>query len=332
MAEQTLIRWGLLGCGHIAKTFVRSFHASRGSELLACAASQQSRAEDFAAHFGIPKVHQNYLALVQDESLDVIYIATTHNFHFEHIMLCLKHNKHVLCEKPLTVNAEQARKVKAEASKRNLLVVEAVWTRFLPAINALKHMLDAKVIGQLKSLYANFSLNRVMKDEHRLLNPALAGGALLDLGIYPITFADIVFDQPVVSCKASAVMSHTGVDEVSNYLVAYEGGQTALLSAGFRQSAPIEAIIYGDAGHIKVPHFLGARSIEVYVDGQAPATHDFHFDDDEKFRFEIEHVNDCLKRGLRSSSILPLETSIHMLALMDELRAQFGLKYPDEPA
>ncbi|WP_395338263.1 Gfo/Idh/MocA family protein [Ningiella sp. W23] len=330
MHKNRPIRWGMIGCGHIAETFVKSFRAVSNAELCACAASDVERAKAFATEYNIEHVHQSYSALVDDESIDVVYIATTHNFHFEHIMLCLAHNKHVLCEKPLTVNAMQAKLVQVEANKRNLLVVEAVWTRFLPAITALQTSLKEEVIGTIKTVYANFCLNRVLPDEHRLMNLKLAGGALLDLGIYPITFADIVFNAKPVKATASAIMSHTGIDQVSNYLLEFEGGKTALLSAGFRQSAPVEALIYGDKGHIRVPHFLGAREFQVYRDGQEPSIHKYDYNHDDKFSFEIEHLNTCLRQSRYNSEILPLSKSVEIVELMDNLRSQFNLKYTED--
>lgn len=321
------IFWGIIGCGHIAHTFADAFAVIPGGRIVACAATNADRSSAFAKQYNISTVHADYASLAADSSIDAVYIATTHNFHFEHIMLCLANNKHVLCEKPITINAKQATQVQAEALKRNLLVVEAVWTRFLPAIQALKAMLSQGVIGNVKSMYANFSLNRALPDEHRLMNPELAGGALLDLGIYPITMADIVFGGAPQSAVASAIMTHTGVDQVSNYLLNFENGATALLSSGFRQSAPIQASIYGDKGYINVPMFLGAKSFDVKLDDQAIQSYHFDYVDEHKFRFEIEHFQQCLQQGLTESPILPLSKSLQIVKLMDNLRAQFALRY-----
>nr|WP_136250997.1 Gfo/Idh/MocA family oxidoreductase [Ningiella ruwaisensis] len=324
------IRWGIIGCGHIAKTFVSSFNAVEGATLVACAASEHQRAQAFAKEHGIAKTYEDYHALVQSNDIDVVYIATTHNFHFEHIKLCLAHNKHVLCEKPLCINAKQAREIQALAKTQQRLVVEAVWTRFLPAIQSLKEMLDNKVIGNITSVYCNFSLNRELADEHRLMNPKLAGGALLDLGIYPITFADIVFDEKPSRANASAIKSHTGVDKVSSYMLTYSDGASALLSAGFKQSAVIEAKVHGELGYIEIPHFLGANCFTVHLDGKDPKTYSYPYNDTEKFRFEIEHVNNCLKKHYSDSPILSLSKSIDLLDIMDELRTQFELVYDDD--
>jgi predicted dehydrogenase len=321
------IRWGIIGCGAIAETFVNSFRNTHGGSLIACAASLQARAQAFAHTHNIEKVHDHYQALVSDPEIDAVYIATTHNFHFEHIMLCLKHNKHVLCEKPLTVNAEQAKHVQALALEKKRLVVEAVWTRFLPAIKALQKVLSDELIGKVKSIHANFSLNRIMPDEHRLLNPALAGGALLDLGIYPLSLAHIVMGKMPINARASAIMSRTGVDEISNYFLEYDDGVTALLSSGFRQSAPCEAKIYGELGYIEVPQFLGAQSFTVYLDGETPQVQTHKFEQGTQFSFEIQHMHECIGRGLSDSPIMPMQTSVDMMTLMDELRAQFGLVY-----
>ncbi|WP_371194008.1 Gfo/Idh/MocA family protein [Glaciecola sp. SC05] len=321
------IRWGILGCGNIASTFAQSIGQVHGGELCACAAGEFGRASMFAKRHKIKKVHTDYSSLVADNSIDAIYIATTHNFHFEQIMLCLANHKHVLCEKPITINAKQARQVQLAAQKHNLLVLEAVWTRFLPAIEALQNVLKQEIIGNVKSLYANFSINLDISDEHRLLNLDLAGGALLDLGIYPITMADIVFQKPPTHAKASALMTNTGVDELSSYMLNYAEGQTALLSAGFRQCAPTEALIFGDKGYIRVPNFLGAKSFEVVLDNQPTQYFEYDYKDEYCFQFEINHFHRCLEQGLTDSPVLPLAKSFEIVQLMDILRAQFNLVY-----
>lgn len=328
-SDNELYRWGILGCGNIANTFARSMALSSNGKLFACAARDVSRAQSFAKQYDIAHVENDYVSLVRREDIDAVYIATTHNFHFEQIVLCLKHNKHVLCEKPLTLNAAQARLVSQIAKERNLLVVEAVWTRFLPAIQALQNRINENIIGTISSVYVNFSIQPDVSNTHRLMNKSLAGGALLDLGIYPLTFADLVYSQAPQSIEATAKMSETGVDESSHYLLGYAGGETALLSASFTRTAPIQAVIYGDKGHIVVPHFLGAQGFEVLINGEPTVQHDYKYDDTAPFIFEIEHFHDCLADSVVTSPIHPLEKSILLLDIMDDIRGKIGLKYEE---
>lgn len=340
------VNWAVLGCGNIAKTFMTGIENVSNATVIACGASDVNRAQVFAESFDIPQHFGDYLSMLHERSIHAVYIATTHNFHFEHIMLCLQNGKHVLCEKPLTLNAKQAEKAYALAKHNNLLLVEAVWTRFLPAILALQAELAKNTIGNIQCVQANFSLNREFPDTHRLKNPALAGGALLDLGIYPITIADIVFGKAPVSITSNRIDTNTGVDENSFYTLEYDTGAVAQLSAGFGMSGPTYANIMGDKGVVCVPFFLGAKTFTVTLEGQAPQVHDYYFDESDNFKFEIEHFTKVLLGALNnissdvngasdseiplSSNIMPAQTTLRMMSIMDTIREQWGLTYANE--
>ncbi|MFT4654550.1 MAG: putative dehydrogenase [Kangiellaceae bacterium] len=340
------INWAVLGCGHIAKTFMAGIESVSNATVIACAASDINRAKAFAESWAIPHHFGNYLSMLHERSIHAVYIATTHNFHYENIMLCLQHGKHVLCEKPLTLNAKQAKKAYALAEQNNLLLVEAVWTRFLPAILGLQAELAKNIIGNIQCVQANFSLNRDFPDTHRLNNPLLAGGALLDLGIYPITIADVVFGKSPISITSNRIDTATGVDKNSFYTLQYDTGAVAQLSAGFGMSGPTYATIMGDKGVISVPFFLAAKSFIVTLEGQAPQLHDYHFDESDNFKFEIMHFTQILldaennisadnngraQRDIRlSSNIMPAQTTLRMMSIMDTIREQWGLTYANE--
>jgi predicted dehydrogenase len=247
------------------------------------------------------------------------------------VKLCLNAGKHVLCEKPLTVNANQTKVLIELASKNNVLLMEAVWTRFLPAIRSLQSAIQEGLIGEVVTVKADFSLNRELPTTHRLRNPELAGGALLDLGIYPITIASIVFQNAPHSIYAQCVLDdETGVDQRGFYTIDFGQGKTALLTSGYTQAAPCEAVISGTKGHIIVPHFLGAKSYQVCVQDEAPQVIDLPFDEGHEFCAEIEHFHDCLENGLTQSPIFPLNKTLEMMQTMDEIRRQWGLKYSEE--
>lgn len=331
------INWAVLGCGHIAKTFMSGANNVSHAHVMACASSDADRAKAFAEQFGIAKHFGSYQEMLQERSIHAVYVATTHNFHFENILMCLRNGKHVLCEKPLTLNAEQADQCYKLAKQNKLLLIEAVWTRFLPAISALKEVLNAHTIGEVQCVQANFSINRELPETHRLNNPILAGGALLDLGIYPITIADIVFGKTPVNIESQHIKSRTGVDKNSFYTLQYECGAVAQLSAGFGMSGLCFANIMGDKGHISIPFFLGAKSFTVTLEGQEPQQHSFEFDEADNFKFEIEHVTQVLQEALQgnqhksiTSNIMPEETTIRMMRIMDIIRKQWGLSYADE--
>ena len=364
-ANVPIINWGVLGCGHIAQTFMAGIADVKNAHVIACAASDATRAADFASTFNIQAHYASYIAMLQQRNIHAVYIATTHNFHFEHIMLCLAHGKHVLCEKPLTLNAQQAQKAYDLAREHNLLLVEAVWTRFLPAIRALQNVLQEGVIGNVQGMQVNFSINRDVPNTHRLKNQSLAGGALLDLGIYPITIADIVFDKTPVNIQSHCIKANTGVDQNSFYTLVYDSGAVAQLSAGFNMSGPIFANIMGDKGFIHVPFFLGAKSFSVTLEGEEPKDYVYDFESNQNFTFEITHMTQILLKGLYNiahsnivdtsvdthlnvplasqisdsstlasdtlcSDIMPASTTLRVMSIMDTIREQWGLRYENE--
>jgi len=326
----THIKWGILGCGHIAETFIAGLAGSPIGQLHGCAAREYAKAKAFASKHNIVKSYESYQALLADPDIDAIYVATTHNAHFDCVKASLIAGKHVLCEKPISINAALTNTLIELSKQHQRFLMEAVWTRFLPAIIALKTELKNGIIGDIRTVKADFSLCRELPVSHRLRDKNLAGGALLDLGIYPITMASIVFDKAPVKIASHAVMDSTGVDERSFYLFDYENGQSASLVAGYTHQSPCEAIICGSLGYIKVPFFLGAQSFEVFIEGQAPVIHKYPFEAHQNFHFEIEHAHECINKGLIESPLLAHKTSLEMMKTMDDLRAQWGLKYPFE--
>lgn len=324
------VNWGILGCGGIANKFAVSLLALNSGKLAACASRTIEKAGEFADRHRIEKRYSTYNDLVNDPGIDAIYIATPHNFHYEQTKLCLEHGKHVLCEKPFTVNAAQASELTALAKEKNRFLMEGVWTRFLPAVQKLKELLAEGVIGEVKTVRADFCFASGCGPEHRLLNPDLAGGALLDVGIYPIHFASIIFGKQPIRIQSSAVIGKTGVDEISFYLFEYGNGKTAQLSSSVTTQAPVDAIVSGEQGYIRIPHFLGAKTLEIRRKGAEPETLEFPCPDMEMFKYEIAHAMECIAAGKTESEILPHSETLAILKTMDALRAEWGLKYPGE--
>lgn len=324
-------RWGIIGCGWIANTFASSLKALNHGTLLAGASITPGRAQAFADKHGMARSYSSYESLVGDPNIDAVYVATTHNHHYQNVRLCLENGKHVLCEKPFTVNASQARGLVALARDRNLFLMEAVWTRFLPSIVKLQQLLAAGVIGDVQTVYANFCLGKTVDPSHRLRNINLAGGALLDLGIYPISMADIVYHQHPSRIVSSATMDKvTGVDEHSYYLFEYGEGQKAVLSASYSQAAPSEALVCGTKGFIRLPHFHGAQQLHIHRTGEEPQILEFPYAEGENFKFEIAHAMEYIAAGKTESEILPLSKTLETMEIMDTLRSQWNFTYPDE--
>ncbi|HBW97308.1 MAG TPA: gfo/Idh/MocA family oxidoreductase [Pseudoalteromonas sp.] len=322
------VNWGIIGCGNIAHTFAKSIAHCANAQLIGAASTSEQRAKEFATHYSV-KGYESYQALMQCPHIDAIYIANTHEQHFKTIAQCLVHDKHVLSEKPITVNAQQLTTLNQLAEQQNCFLMEGVWMRFLPAIVKLQQLLSEGVIGKVHSVNANFSLAGNFADSHRLMNPATAGGALLDLGIYPISIADVVFNKAPEQIKSLVHKSTTGVDERSVTLINYGQGQFTQLSSALQQNGPTEACILGEHGYIRIAEFVGAQSLELHLNAQQVQQFDFSFNDDENFKFEIAHVSECILQQQTQSNVLPLSTSLRVMHIMDTLRAQWQLKYSD---
>jgi predicted dehydrogenase len=325
------IKWGIMGCGGIAHMFASSLNALDNGTLLAGASRSPGRAQAFAEKHGMERVYTDYKSLVLDPDVDAVYIATTHNFHFENAKLCLENGKHVLCEKPFTINADQTEELIALAREKKRFMMEAVWTRFLPGIEKLRELLSAGVIGEVLSVRADFSIDGCgFGAEHRLRNKSLAGGALLDLGIYPITFASIVFGEQPERIQSSVVTGATGVDDRSFCLFDYPGGRRAVLSSSFTHLAPVEGLVCGTKGYIRMPVFLAGQEIQIHRSGEQPETIHMPYAENENFTFEIIEAMECITAGKLESGILPLSETLAVMKTMDTLRAQWGLKYEGE--
>ncbi|QBG46225.1 Gfo/Idh/MocA family oxidoreductase [Verrucomicrobia bacterium S94] len=326
------IYWGIIGCGGIANKFADGLAVLPGGELYAGASRTPGKAEAFIEKHGGTTAYTDYSALVVDPRVDAVYVATTHNFHYENVKLCLEHGKHVLCEKPMTLNARQAGELAELAAANGLFLMEAMWTRFIPGIRELQRLLKEGVIGDVRSVRADFHIGgRAFPKDGRLWNRDLAGGSLLDLGIYPITFADLVMggDLPE-TVKSDVFIGRTGVDDRSFYQLTYSGGRFAQLSSSFTSSAPVEAVIAGDSGFVRVPCFFHPVEFEICRFGEELETLRFPFPDKEGFKFEIEEAMSCIAAGKTESEIHPLSKTRQMLELMDTLRAQWNLSYPGE--
>ncbi|MDF7799258.1 Gfo/Idh/MocA family oxidoreductase [Pontiellaceae bacterium B1224] len=323
------IQWGIIGCGSIANLFARSLKTLPEGTLLAGASRTPGRAEEFAQKHGMERVYTDYDALLADPDIDAVYVATTHNFHYDNVKQCLESGKHVLCEKPFTINAAQTQELIDLAREKNCFLMEAMWTRFLPAIVKMQELLAEGVIGEVQAVRADFCVggNEFSKD-HRMCNKALAGGALLDLGVYPITFADIVFNAVPTRIQSSAFIGETDVDDRSFYQLDYPGGRFAQLSSSFTHVAPNDAFVFGSKGFIRVPMFWMTKALEINLFGEEPEMLPLPYGDGEHFKFEIDHAMQCINAGKLESDIHPLSKTKSIMQTMDTLRAQWGLEYP----
>lgn len=331
MKENTrkTIRWGIMGTGWIAEKFAADLtHVSNG-EGMAVGSRTLNSANQFAAKFNIPRAYGSYEELVSDPEIDAIYVATPHPFHRDNVITALSGGKAVLCEKPFTVNSRELEEIIAVAKEKRLFLMEAMWTRFLPPIIQVRQWLEDGRIGEIKLLKAEFGFRSDWNPSGRLLNPELGGGALLDAGIYPVSFASMIFGPNPEQVWSTAHIGETGVDEHFSILLDYGQGRSASLHGAVRLALTNEAYIYGTEGSIHIPSFLNATKAVLHVNGQEPV----EVKDDRTavgYAFEAEEVGRCLLAGETESSAITLAESLGIMQLLDQLRAQWGLKYPFE--
>ena len=322
------VRWGILGAGRIAGKMAQALKKLPDAELAAVGSRSQATADEFGDKFDIPRRHPSYEALARDPDVDIIYVATPHNFHKENSLLCLAHGKAVLCEKPLTVNAREAEELIRFAREKKLFLMEAMWTRFLPLMSKFKETLAAGVIGEVRMVQADFGFNAGWNPEGRLLNPKLAGGGLLDVGVYTVSLASWVLGAPskIVSL---AHIGETGVDEQNGTVLAYENGQLALLSSAVRTTTPHDAVIMGTEGMIRIhPPWWCPTRMTINAGGKSEEV-EAPFGDN-GFEYEAAEAMRCLRDGKLESSVISLDESLSIMRTLDAIRAQWGLKYPME--
>ncbi len=320
------IKWGILGPGKIARKFARDIQLVGSSEIYAVASRDISRAIQFGKDFNVKKLYGSYAELMQDADVDVVYVATPHTFHFEYTMMCLQHGKHVLCEKPLGMNANEVETMIKEARKRNLFLMEGIWTRFIPATKKLLQLLDDRVIGDVIAIRADFGFKSKMDMQGRLFEKKLGGGSLLDIGIYPVYLSLLILGMPV-DIMATARMTETGVDSYCSMMLSYGNNSKASLESTLEAHTPIEAFIYGTQGKIKLAsRFHHSEKIELYEDEDIAEVFDLKYKGN-GYVHEIEEVQKCIFEGKSESPKLPLDMSLQLITILDKIRARIGLKY-----
>jgi dihydrodiol dehydrogenase / D-xylose 1-dehydrogenase (NADP) len=322
------IRWGILGTGNIANKFAEDLALVSNAELVAVASRTQESADKFADLYNITQRYSSYEKLAEDPNIDVVYISTIHPLHKENSLTCLKNGKAVLCEKPFTLNAKEADELINFARTNKIFLMEAMWNRYLPSLKKLRQLLSENVIGDILQLTADFALRFQFDPKHRLFDPEKGGGALLDLGIYPVSFSSMIFGAPK-QIKSFAHLGETGVDEQASIILEFDDGKMATLYTSTRFNSPSEALLIGSTGRIKIHGpIYSPTQITLYQD-EKETKMDFSFEG-VGLHFEAQEVVNCLKAGKYESEIMPLDESFSIMKTMDQIRKQWGLVYPTE--
>ena len=312
------VQWGILGTGGIARTFTEDLLllGDQGHEVAAVGSRAPETAEAFAGRYGVGRAYGSYAELAADDTIDVVYVATPHNGHHAAARMCLEAGRAVLVEKPFTTNTSDAEDLAALARDRGLFAMEAMWTRFNPLVVRLRELVADGAIGDVKAVYADFSENFPFDAAHRLWAPALAGGALLDLGVYPVSFAWMLLGAPA-TVQAVTTPAPTGVDANTGILFGYDSGAVALLHCGFLATSPQTATITGTKGWIEVAGpFWHTDTITVHRDGAEPETLtlDVH---GRGYTYQAQEVARCLGAGLLESPLMPLEESVAIVRTLE---------------
>lgn len=324
------IHWAFAGTGGITNAFIRGLKNAEGADPAAIVSRSRDRAERFAAKYGVEKTYTDFDAMLDDAKIDIVYLGVPHSAHKELALKAFKAGKAVLCEKPAAINAAELTQMIDCARRQKVFFMEALWTRFVPPVRKAREWLAGGLIGEVRMVQGNFGFKADLPPEHRLRNINLGGGALLDAGVYPISFASLAFGGRKPQ-KISSVLTlgETGVDEEAAALLSWGPHQTAFVSASIALTTVNDLWMYGTEGFIHLPSFVFCHSADLALPGRPP----YHWEGDFRgngYNYEAEAVMDCLRSGCTECEVMPLDESLVIAEIMDEIRLQWGLKYPQE--
>jgi predicted dehydrogenase len=315
------VRWGIVGPGGIATDFAEAMQHVSGGEIVAVASRSQERADAFGERFGVPRRYSNDDDLATDPDVDIVYVATPQNRHEADTLRYIQAGKHVLCEKPFAMTGQQATNMVAAAQSTGRFLMDAIWSRFLPAYRTLDELLRNGRIGEPLLVEADFGFRLPVNPEHRLFDPARGGGALLDLGIYPVQLCALVLG-PIESVAAQGHIGETGVDEWVAAVLRHAGGKLGVAKASIRAGTTCTARVSGSDGWIDLPAFMHCPTSITVTTLAGRETIDGAFE--HGLKFEIEHVQRCLAEGLTESPVMPLAETIALMDALDAIRQQIS--------
>lgn len=320
------VKIGIIGTGWIAEKMAITLQGIAEAEAYAVASRCRQTAEDFARQWGFSRAYGSYEEMLDDEQVELVYIATPHSHHYEHARMCLLKGKPVLCEKAFTANAHQAEELLSLAREKKLFITEAIWTRYMPLSRTINEILESGIIGRPLTLSAN--LGYPIGNRERLRQPALAGGALLDLGVYTLNFASMVFGTEIESITSACAKTDTGVDAQNSITLLYKDGRMAVLHSSMQSMTDRQGIISGEKGHLIVENINNPQRITVVTeDYQTIAVYDCP-PQITGYEYQVYASIDALRQGLLESPYMPHAETLRIMRLMDGLRREWGVRYP----
>lgn len=322
------MKFSILAPGNIAGAMAKTISRMDGIESYAVASRDYGRAKAFAGEWGFEKAYGSYEELVDDPEVGLVYVASPHSHHYQHAKLCLEHGKHVLVEKAFTVNAAQAQELIEISEERGLLLAEAIWTRYMPSRGMVDDLVASGVIGEVTSLTAN--LGYILPHVERMQKPELAGGALLDLGVYPINFALMAFHGQVERVHASAVLSPSGIDWMNSITLVFEGGKMAVLHSDMLAQTDRQGVISGDKGYLEVQNINNCEEIRVFGLNRKLTARYTVPKQISGYEYEVLACKKAIEAGKTECEEMPHAESLRVMKLLDEVRSQWGMKFPCE--
>lgn len=322
------MKLAILGPGRIAETVAKTLVQLPEIKCWAVASRSKERAEVFAKQFGFQKAYGSYEEMLRDPEVELVYITTPHSHHYEQMLLCLNHGKHVICEKAFTLNAGQTRKIRDLAKEKGLYVAEAIWTRYMPSRKLIDDVLASGIIGTVHTVTANLSYPVTYKP--RILDPGLAGGALLDVGIYGLNFLLMHLGEDIQRMESSVRLTETGVDGMESITVFYNNGPMAVLNHSVFCRSDRKGIFHGDKGYIVVENINNPQSVSVYDTADKLVAYHEIPEQISGYEYEFTEAVRCIGEGKLEADSIPLDTSIRVMEIMDSLRKEWGVVYPQE--
>lgn len=322
------MKFSILAPGGIARKMAEAVFGLESMQRYAVASRTYDKAKAFADEWGFEKAYGSYEEMLEDPEVELVYVATPHSHHYQYARMCLEHGKHVLVEKAFTVNAAQAEELIRLSEEKGLLLTEAIWTRYMPSRRMIDELVDSGVIGEVTSLTAN--LGYVLDHVERMQNPELAGGALLDLGVYPINFAMMVFHSKIKNVASSAVMSPKGIDWMNSITLTFEDGKMAVLHSNMLAQTDREGVINGSKGYIEIQNINNCEEIRVFnLDREITARYQVP-EQINGYEYEVIACQKAIEDGRGECEEMPHSETLKVMKLMDEIRGQWGMKYPCE--
>ena len=320
-----MLKMAIMGAGAIANKMAATITKMNDVEAYAIAARDEDRAEKFAEEYGFTKFYGSYEEMLKDPEVELVYIATPHSHHYKCEKMCLEAGKHVLSEKAFTVNAAQAEKILRLAEEKKLLLTEAIWTRYMPSRDMINKLIEDGVIGEVTSLTAN--LGYELSQVKRIWNPKLAGGALLDVGVYLVNFASMIFGENLESVQSEAVFKD-GVDMIDNINMTFAGGKTAAMQCNVHAVQNRQGTIFGTRGYIEITNINNPEEIRVFDENYKKVTSIIPPEQISGYEYEVEACRKAIEEGRLECPEMPHKETLRVMKIMDEMRASWGYEIP----